>query len=200
MHITINFWRIRGKIKGMYMYMQDHMTNDTYVIVQKRETSESRFSCSSVVVSRVWSEVKQKLLWVSARFLLGRVRVIRSQLYWRLVSLLCLLTLGACHKHLACVADALNLLYKGFRRVRGPAATQATNILLDALEHQGGCLWHAPKVKRHNKLTSLQYSWLPITRTLPNKNLALTQSNFCFTSDHTLDNSNYVMLKRVTSW
>ena len=27
---------------------------------------------------------------------------------------------------LACVADALNLLYIGFRRVRGPAATQAT--------------------------------------------------------------------------
>ena len=81
------------------MYMQHHMTNDTYVIVQKRESSESRFSCSSVVVSRVWSEVKQKLLWVSARFLLGRVRVIGSQLYCRLVSLLCLLTLGACHKH-----------------------------------------------------------------------------------------------------
>ena len=31
---------------------------------------------------------------------------------------------------LACVADALNLLYidKGFRRVRGPAATQATQL------------------------------------------------------------------------
>jgi len=24
----------------------------------------------------------------------------------------------------ACIADALNLLYRGFRRVRGPAATQ----------------------------------------------------------------------------
>ena len=47
--ITINFWRIKGKIKGMYMYMQDHMTNDTYAIVQKREFSESRFSCGSVV-------------------------------------------------------------------------------------------------------------------------------------------------------
>ena len=33
----------------MYMYMQDHMTNDTYVIVQKREFSESRFSCGLVV-------------------------------------------------------------------------------------------------------------------------------------------------------
>ena len=29
--------------------------------------------------------------------------------------------------HLACVADALNLLYIGFRRVRGPAATQASS-------------------------------------------------------------------------
>ena len=36
--ITINFWRIKGKIKGMYMYMQDHMTNDTYAIVQKRDS------------------------------------------------------------------------------------------------------------------------------------------------------------------
>ena len=44
-------FEMKGKIKGMYMYMQDHMTNDTYVIglVQKREFSESRFSCSSVV-------------------------------------------------------------------------------------------------------------------------------------------------------
>ena len=33
----------------MYMYMQDHMTNDTYVIVQKRGFSESRFSYNSVV-------------------------------------------------------------------------------------------------------------------------------------------------------
>ena len=33
-------------------------------------------------------------------------------------------------RRLACVADALNLLYKWFRRVRGPAATQATDVLL----------------------------------------------------------------------
>ena len=30
-------------------------------------------------------------------------------------------------KNIACVANALNL-YKGFRRVRGPAATQAKKI------------------------------------------------------------------------
>jgi len=29
---------------------------------------------------------------------------------------------------IACVADALNLLYKGFRRVGGPAATQVSNV------------------------------------------------------------------------
>ena len=42
-------FEIKGKIKGMYMCVQDQMTNGTSVIVQKREFSESRFYCSSVV-------------------------------------------------------------------------------------------------------------------------------------------------------
>ena len=44
--------------------------------------------------------------------------------------------LAPCPTILACVADTLNLLYTGlykwFRRVRGPAATQATQYLLSA--------------------------------------------------------------------
>ena len=46
---------------------------------------------------------------------------------------------------IACVADALNLLYiglyKGFRRVRGPAATQAMGLLI-IIDY---CFWAAIK-------------------------------------------------------
>ena len=31
---------------------------------------------------------------------------------------------------IACIADALNLPYKGFRRVGGPAATNASNVIV----------------------------------------------------------------------